>query len=126
VLLFADHGVLQSGEPLIVYREPVSPEAADLMSDPRANRWRRGDAIRLVRPEHLHLTREGSDDVVFDVDVLGSETNGSETFLHCRYGDSDEEAGHWVARLDGLVPAAAGERRTLFAAADAVLTFEGS
>lgn len=126
VLLFADHSVLQSGDPLTVYRAPVSPKAADLMSDPRANRWQCGDAIRLVRPEHLHLTREGSDDVAFEVDVLASETNGSETFLHCRYQDADGEADHWVARLAGLVPAATGERRTLFAAADAVLSFEGS
>jgi glycerol transport system ATP-binding protein len=126
IVLLGDHTVLQSGDPLGVYREPASPDAADLMSDPCANRWRENGATRLVRPEHLYLEPGGPDDVAFEVEVLGRETNGSETFLHCRLGDSEGAADHWVARLEGLVPARTGERRTLFAPADAVLTFAGT
>ena len=53
LLLMADYGVLQSGSPLEVYRAPVSLAAADLMSDPRANRLPNGEGV--LRPEHLYL-----------------------------------------------------------------------
>jgi glycerol transport system ATP-binding protein len=119
LLLMADHGVIQTGTPLEIDRAPASPAAVDLMSDPRANRWRDAGALHLVRPEHLFLEREAADDVAFDVAVLGSETNGSETFLHCQ---ARGEA-HWVARLDGLVEAREGERQTLYAPAANVLSF---
>ncbi len=120
LVLMADHGVLQSGEPLEVYAAPVSPAAADLMCDPRANRL--PDGAGLIRPEHLSLARGAEDDRLFDIEVIGCETNGSETFLHCR-PDGLSEDDHWVARLEGLVRLAPGDRQTLFAPADNVLRF---
>lgn len=122
LLLMADHAVIQTGAPLDVHRAPVSPEAVDLMSDPRANRWQEAGALHLIRPDHLFLEREAADDVAFEVAVLGNETNGSETFLHCRARDDE----HWVARLDGLVAAREGERHTLYAPAANVISFRES
>ena len=120
LLLMADHGVIQTGTPLDIDRAPLTPAAVDLMSDPRANRWRESGALHLIRPEHLFLEREAADDVAIEVAVLGSETNGSETFLHC--SALGEE--HWVARLDGLVEAREGERHTLYAPAANVRSFQ--
>jgi len=123
VLLLSNHGLIQSGEPLALYEEPRSPEAADLMSDPRANRWQQDGMLNLVRPEDLHLQQTRPDDVAFSVEILGSETNGSETFVHCRNG---EENAHWVARLEGLVALEQGARQTLYASVSSILPFEAS
>jgi glycerol transport system ATP-binding protein len=120
LVLMAEHGVLQSGEPLQVYAAPVSPAAADLMCDPRANRL--PDGSGLIRPEHLDLTPGSPDDLEFAIDVIGCETNGSDTFLHCR-PDGLAEEDHWVARLEGLVRLAPGSRGTVYAPADNVLRF---
>ncbi len=122
LVLMADHTVLQSGPPLDVYNAPATPAAADLMSDPRANRLP-GEEVALIRPEHLYLQRRARDDLAFPVEVLGSETDGSETFLHCRpEGLAD---GHWLARLEGLKVLPAGSRVELFAPAASVLRFPG-
>lgn len=124
VLLLNDHQLVQSGVPLAVYQAPQSSVAADLMSDPGLNSWYRDGVLRGVRPEHLEVRSDSADDVVFAAVVLGVETNGSETYLHCRV-----EGEHWVARVDGLLagPQALrpGETIELFATADAVLTFPG-
>ena len=120
LLLMADYGVLQSGSPLDVYRGPVSLPAADLMSDPRVNRLPDGEGV--LRPEHLALARGADDDLAFAVHVIGAETNGSETFLHCR-PDGLAESDHWVARLEGLVRVAPGSRTTLFAPQENLMTF---
>ncbi|TNF81446.1 MAG: ABC transporter ATP-binding protein [Gammaproteobacteria bacterium] len=120
LLLMADHSVLQSGTPLEVYRSPVSLAAADLMSDPRVNRL--PDAGGVLRPEHLSLVRGGEADLAFDVEVIGSETNGSETFLHCR-PDGLGEASEWVARLEGLVRLSPGDRTWLYAPPANLMTF---
>ena len=124
VLLLRDHSLLQSGPPLEVYQTPSSSAAAGLMSDPGINCWCSGEVLYGVRPEHLHVRSASSADVSFDVELLGVETNGSETYLRCCF-----EGRHWIARLEGLFepPAArqAAERITLFARADAVLAFPG-
>jgi glycerol transport system ATP-binding protein len=123
LVLMADHSVLQSGEPLSVYERPAAPAAADLMCDPRANRL--PDGSGLIRPEHLTLSPGSDADLAFPVEVIGAETNGSETFLHCR---PDGSAGddHWVARFEGLVRLAPGSRQSLFAPAENVLRFDDS
>jgi glycerol transport system ATP-binding protein len=142
LLLLDDHAVLQSGPALAVYEAPVSITAADLMSDPRANRAREGATTLLVRPEHLALTPGADDDLAFGVEVMDTETNGSETFLHCRLTGPGGEAlpvepaeaetlgpadrsqeRHWLARLPGLVALPVGTRCELFAARTAVMRF---
>ena len=123
LLLMADHELLQVGAPLDVYTAPNSMAAADLMSDPRANRWMAEDRLRMIRPEHLYLEAGQADDQVFEVQVIGSETNGSETFIHCRLLDDASMATHWVARLDGLVTFETGSRQRLFAPLDSILDF---
>jgi glycerol transport system ATP-binding protein len=124
VLLLHDHTLVQAGAPVEVYQTPVSAVAADLMSDPGINRWTRGDVLHGVRPEHLEMRSRAVDDVMFAAELLSLETNGSETYLHCRV-----EGAHWVARIEGLPGAGrglrAGESVQLFATADAVLTFPG-
>ncbi len=121
LLLMANDEVLQAGAPLAVFEAPATPAAADLMSDPRANRLA-DDSGALVRPEHLYLTRHEGTDHAFTVTVIGSETNGSETFVHCR-PDGMTEDDHWVARLDGLISLSAGSRPTLFAPAENIHRF---
>ena len=122
LFLLLDHELIQSGTPLSVYEAPASRAAADLMSDPCTNAWREDGATRLVRPEHLYLEPERDDDVAFEVRVMGRETNGSETLLHCRL--EGKGMGDWVARLAGLVDAAPDSRLKLYAAADAILPVE--
>ncbi|HEY5645419.1 MAG TPA: ABC transporter ATP-binding protein [Pseudomonadales bacterium] len=123
LLLLAESTLLQSGTPLAVYDRPASAAAAHLMSDPRANRLP-GERTVLVRPEHLSLRSRAADDAAFAVEVLATETNGSETFLHCRVEAAAAEDAHWVAHLDGLVDLPAGSRVTLYAAAASLLSFE--
>ena len=120
LLLMADHGVLQSGSPLDLYRAPRTLRAADLMSDPRVNRLPDGSGV--LRPEHLSLDQGHESDLAFAVDVIGAETNGSETFLHCR-PDGLAEDEHWVARLEGLVRETVGGHTTLYAPAENLMTF---
>jgi glycerol transport system ATP-binding protein len=120
LVLMADHTLLQSGSPLNVYEAPNSLAAADLMSDPRVNRLPNGAGV--LRPEHLALVRGHESDLAIAVNVIGSETNGSETFLHCR-PDGLGEDDHWVARIEGLVRESAGSRTTLYAPAGNLMTF---
>jgi len=123
LVLLADYTLLQSGTPLVVYDRPASAAAAHLMSDPRANALP-GEPLTLIRPEHLYLKPHAPDDAAFAVVVLGTETNGSETFLHCRLEGAPETDGHWVAHLAGLVGLPAGSRITLYAPSGSLLTFE--
>ena len=118
VLLLADHVPVQSGIPLTVYEDPASPLAADLMSDPGVNRCDCETGLQLIRPEHLYLEQSDPADLAFPATLLSRETNGSETFLHCRVGEA-----HWVARLDGLVSVAEDQALTLFAPADSMIRF---
>lgn len=121
VVLLEDHRIIQSGQPLEVYETPVSPGAADLMSDPGVNRFVRDGTLCVVRPEHLRLEPRGAGQQCFALAVLSVETSGSETYLHGTVADQ-----HWVAKLPGLHRIETGERVELYAAADAVLTFPAS
>jgi glycerol transport system ATP-binding protein len=118
VLLLADHRFLQYGAPIEVYERPISPAAADLMSDPGVNGCDREDARWIVRPEHLTLQPPPGPHESFLLTVQGVETNGSETYLH---GSMAGE--HWVAKLQGLHPVSVGERVTLHVAREAMLAF---
>ena len=116
VLLLQDRAKLQSGTPLEVYNAPVSPEAADLMSDPGVNRF---DDQTLVRPEHLRLAPQADTDMAFEADVNSVETSGAETFLHCRVNQTD-----CVARLPGMAPVEAGSKVRLYVGRDDLLRFD--
>jgi glycerol transport system ATP-binding protein len=98
VLLLADHESVQAGRPLDVYQRPVSVAAADLMSDPGVNLLPGPDGQTAIRPEHLHVSPHGPGDETFAAELLTLETNGSETYLHCRVADA-----HWVVKLEGLL-----------------------
>ena len=115
VVLLHDRAKLQSGTPLELYNAPVSPEAADLMSDPGVNRL---DDQTLVRPEHLRLAPQADTDVAFEAEVNSVETSGAETFLHCRVSESD-----CVARLPGMVPVEAGSKVRLYVSRDDLIRF---
>ena len=115
VVLLHERAKLQSGTPLELYNAPVSPEAADLMSDPGVNRL---DDQTLVRPEHLRLAPQADTDVAFDAEVNSVETSGAETFLHCRVNKSD-----CVARLPGMVPVEADSRVRLYVGRDDLIRF---
>ncbi len=115
VVLLHERAKLQSGPPLELYNAPVSPEAADLMSDPGVNRL---DDQTLVRPEHLRLAPQADTDVAFEAEVNSVETSGAETFLHCRVSESD-----CVARLPGMVPVEAGSKVRLYVSRDDLIHF---
>lgn len=115
VLLLDAHRVLQGGPPLEVYREPKTLAIADLMSDPGVNVV---DANTALRPEHLALERRAATDIEFQTELVGLETNGSETFLHCQ-----RDARVWVVKLQGMVDIALGTACALFAHPADVLRF---
>ncbi len=121
LLLLDEHAAVQTGTPLGVYEAPASPRSVELMSDPGANRVRRGDRLALVRPEHLYLERSAASDHCFEGEVLSRETNGAETFLHLSVEDE-----HWVARLDGLVELPEDRPLLLYADAASVFEFEAA
>ncbi len=118
VLLLDDHRLLQSGAPLDVYRNPATITTADLMSDPGVNVV---DSDTALRPEHITLHRREASDLVFESVLVGLETNGSESFLHCRWGERD-----WVVKLRGMVDIALGTGLELFAHQADVLRFGGA
>ena len=118
LVLLHDRQKLQSGAPLAVYQAPASVLAADLMSEPRANRI---DGQTLVRPEHLRLSPKGEGDLEFQAEVRSLETNGAETFLHCRVQGRD-----WVARLPGMPQLEDGGRVCLYAASTDILRFKAT
>jgi len=124
VLLLDDHALVQAGAPLEVYQAPRGSVAADLMSDPGINCWYRDSVLHAVRPEHLDLRTPAADDLAFSGELQAVETNGSETYLHCRV-----EGEHWVARIEGLLVGQrlprAGEHVELVGAADSVVRFPG-
>ena len=123
VLLLDDHEVVQAGAPLDVYLQPANAAAADLMSDPGVNLWRDGGVLRGVRPEQLELQAADAADVEFPVTLLSVETDGQETFLHVQ----PRWDNHWVARVEGLPRGLReGATMTLYAPADAILTFAGA
>ncbi len=120
VLLLGDHEPVQAGLPLDVYQHPVSIAAADLMSDPGVNLLRYADRHLAIRPEHLHVSPHGPDDRAFDAELLTVETNGSETYLHCRVEDA-----HWVVKLEGLLDETRqpGEELRLYAEPHSLMEF---
>ncbi len=120
VLLLADHAPVQAGRPLDVYERPVSVAAADLMSDPGVNLLPGPDRPAAIRPEHLHVSRHARDDEAFAAELLTLETNGSETYLHCRVADA-----HWVVKLEGLIDLKLrpGDTLPLFAEQRSLLRF---
>lgn len=106
---------VQAGPPLQVYQAPNSLLAADLMSEPFANRLEHNLA---VRPEHLRLSPLADDDLAIKASIDSTETNGAETFLHCRVQGRD-----WVARLPGMVRLKDGAKVRLYVSAPDILRF---
>lgn len=99
VVLMEDHGFVQSGPPLEVYRQPRSFTAAALMSEPTVNALSEGQAVAAVRPEHVRLSRPG-DDAARQLRLLVEEveTNGAHTFIHGLVGRDG-----WIVKVDGMV-----------------------
>jgi glycerol transport system ATP-binding protein len=118
VVLLEGHRILQHGAPLGVYQHPVSPAAADLMSEPGVNRFVEGGSVCVVRPEHLALQPFERCGARFRLAVLTVETSGSETYLHGLVAGE-----HWVAKLPGLHRIESGEEVLLHAPQHAILRF---
>ncbi len=118
VVLLDAREKLQCGFPLDVYRQPVSPRAADLMSNPCVNLLESGEA---VRPEHLVLQRRAADDLCFEGELEAVETSGAETWLRCRVDGRD-----WVARLSGMFNLPKGELLSLYARPGDLLRFDAN
>jgi glycerol transport system ATP-binding protein len=118
LVLLDDHRFLQAGTPIDLYEHPVSPAAANLMSDPGVNVCRRAGARWIVRPEHLSLRPPSGPAVSFSLRVLSVETNGSETYLH-----GTMEGERWVAKLNGLHAPSVGDMVMLHLPQNALLEF---
>ncbi|MDA1073537.1 MAG: ABC transporter ATP-binding protein [Proteobacteria bacterium] len=119
VLLLKAGEYVQSGRPVDVYSRPVSLVAADLMSDPGVNLLFGPDHWLAVRPEHLSFKPPSADATAFPATIVERETNGSETFVHCRCQDEN-----WVVRSIGVTDAVAGAAATLYADPANVMRFE--
>ncbi len=118
VVLLDEGACIQQGGTLDVYRAPVSPAAAELMSDPGLNCWRANGRTHYLRPEHVRWGDADDGDVRFSGTVTACELNGGETYLHC-----DVEGLPWVAKRDGLHPVADGAVIELSARRGNVLEF---
>ena len=112
LVLLADQNVVQSGGPLDVYRDPVSVEAAHLMSEPAVNiltAAENAELVHLIRPEHMKLTSaelgdRAAEALRYQLQVEAVETSGSHTFVQ---GVLQNFAGagappRWIARLEGM------------------------
>ena len=120
LLLLADNGFVQAGAPMTVYREPVSPLAADLLSDPATNRLSvRGEEV-CVRPEHVHLDRVAGDGIEAELVVSDTQTSGSETHLF-----GTVAGAQWVVRLPGLKRFSADAPVTVYVREGDLLRFHG-
>ena len=117
LFLIGDHEIIQRGEPLHLYQNPLSFDAADLMSDPGVNAYDNGE---YVRPEHLRLVRTESAGLCVAGKITGVETNGAETFVHA---DVSVPIGNqsWVARQRGMLDVLVGQEAWLWADAADVL-----
>ena len=116
LLLLADNGFVQAAAPMTVYREPVSPLAADLLSDPATNRLHWEGVQACVRPEHVHL--DPVDGVEAELTVNDTQTSGSETLV---FGAVD--GAQWVVRLPGLKKLAVDEPVTVYVREGDLLRF---
>ena len=112
-IIILDEGrILQIGTTSDVYRNPGSVKAARLFSDPPINmiegrvensKIAIGESITLpaeknfsslasgtywfgIRPSHLYLKPQSEKDITINSKINISEINGSETFIHFKYG----------------------------------------
>lgn len=111
VLLLSDGRKLQSGPPLEVYERPASVETMDLLCDPAVNRFVMNGEACALRPEHVSVEAQAASDLRFPAEITAFETNGAQTFLHCRVGDGAD----WVVRHDGMLDLDVGDQITLTA-----------
>ena len=126
VVLLDEHTKLQSGTPLEVYRHPQSFVAADLMSDPGVNPFTTKATMvaaarqAAVRPEHVYLASSPPAGEVseFQMQVLGLETSGDETFIH-----GAVETKRWVVRCPGMVQVSAGQTLPVIVRNDDIMRF---
>ena len=110
--MLADQNVVQSGNPLEIYRSPASIEAAHLMSEPAVNilpNSANGGLVQAIRPEHMKLRSaelgEGvTNPLRYQIRVEAVETSGSHTFVQGILHDAAaaESAPRWIARLNGM------------------------
>lgn len=120
VVLIEDHGFVQSGAPMDVYRHPRSFTAAALMSEPTVNAVSDGTRIAAIRPEHVRLQRPGTDSVrAFKLLVEEVETNGAHTFIHGLVGRDG-----WVVKVDGMVNVKADHTLPVWVRDSDILEFE--
>lgn len=116
-LLLRNGKLLQSGAPLALYQAPSSLEAMALMSDPHVNRVPSDTGVVAVRPEHVSL--EVVDDAVtYQLNVIATETNGSESFVHGSCAGNT-----WVVRQPGIVDLAVGDRVCVYVRQHDLLEF---
>lgn len=109
VALLDQQQVLQTGDPLSVYREPLSLRAADLFSEPGVNWLYSGAHFEVVRPEHMALEPSAlstgfGEPLRYVIRVSAIETNGSHTFVQgeLRSPMAANTSPVWVARLTGM------------------------
>lgn len=121
VLLMEDHGFVQSGPPLEVYRRPQSFTAAALMSEPTVNVLSEAHAVGAVRPEHVRLSQPGNDAArQMSLLVEEVETNGAHTFIHGLVGRDG-----WIVKVDGMVRVDIDRSLPVWVREADILRFEG-
>ena len=135
-IVVIDEGrVLQTGPTPQVYHNPETLRVAEVFSDPPINYLKgtvQGDTARLgqdieipldghlkslpagnytfgVRSNHLFLSRMDKQDAEIQTKVELSEINGSETFIHVVYGDSQ-----LVVQEDGIHPRQIGSEISIY------------
>jgi glycerol transport system ATP-binding protein len=116
-LLLRDGELLQADAPLEVYCRPNSLDAMDLMSQPRTNRVAIANGTAAVRPEHVSL-QAIDDAITYQLHVIATETNGSESFVHGSCDGAD-----WVVHQSGITVLQTGETVPVYVRREDLLEF---
>jgi len=135
VIVMDEGCVLQTGATPDVYHNPANTKVAEVFSDPPINYLPgmvEGQSVRLgediefcltnhlqslpggqysfgIRSNHLSLIRTSSVDTEIHANVQLAEINGSETFIHANYGNSQ-----LVVQEDGVHPHRMGTEISIF------------
>jgi glycerol transport system ATP-binding protein len=136
VVVLHEGRVLQTGATPDVYHNPANTKVAEVFSDPPINYLpcivegqtaRLGEDIKFcltnhlqslpegkymfgIRSNHLSLIRTGTEDAEIHATVRLAEINGSETFIHASYGNSQ-----LVVQEDGVHPHRMGTEISIYA-----------
>ena len=119
LVLLAEGEIQQIGRPLDLYTQPASLDAMALMSDTQLNAIP-GRAQAWVRAEHVYLDEHQSQDMTFQMSILGRETDGRFSYIRGMV-----EGCQWVVRAPGVVDVERDQMHPVYVSSNDVKDFHG-